>query len=118
MPVHGRILRYVVERTGAKLIPAGYRAFRRYDVRITNQLFGKSGGKGFRHGRDVGLIIGGEYLNGADDLDAPSIQQPPSYKRPQAYYRNQRGRKRRVAKCYPYRNRGFKSKSRYNSRAM
>ncbi len=103
MPVHVRALKYVVERTGAKLFPAAYKAFRKYDVRATNQLFGKSGGKGFRHGRDLGLIIGGEYLLPGDDLDAPGNEPGTPYqtrKFTQARGRNQRRRQYGRCKCY------------------
>ncbi len=74
MPLHVRALKYVVERTGAYLVPRAYKAFRQYDVRLTNQLFGKSGGKGFRHGRDAGLILS-DFLGG-DDLDRHAVQPP------------------------------------------
>ncbi len=72
MPIHGRAIRYVVEKTGAYLLPKAYKAFRQYDVRTTNQLFGKSGGKGFRHGRDLGLIAS-EFIG--DDIDEFSPEQ-------------------------------------------
>ncbi len=74
-------IRYLVSSTGAGLIPKGYRAYRKFDVKSTNLAFGRSGGKGFRHGRDVGLIIGGQYLSG-DDLDDAPVQPrigTPSY---------------------------------------
>ncbi len=104
MPLHGRVIRYVIERTGAKLIPAGYRAFRKYDVQTTNRLFGKSGGKGFRHGRDLGLILG-EYI-GEDDLDAPSLQPPngsKTYRKYQARNRYKRFTKSGCPVCNRYR---------------
>jgi len=96
-----RVLDYVVRSTGAKLIPEAYQAFRKYDVRITNQLFGKSGGKGFRHGRDLGLILG-EYTG--DDLEDTQPLQPirkiTSRRKSQARGRNQRRGKRCNCKYY------------------
>lgn len=97
MPIHGRVIRYVVEGTGAKLIPAAYKAFRKYDVRITNQLFGKSGGKGFRHGRDLGLIAS-EFLSG-DELDEHVA--PPGEITSRKFPKARRRDKRRSVRCEP-----------------
>jgi len=90
--VLGRVLRYAIDRSGAYLIPRAYQAFRKYDVQTTNRLFGKSGGKGFRHGRDLGLILG-EYVG--DDLDeSASGPESTSSKFRQARYRYKRSSSR------------------------
>ncbi len=92
-----RVLDYVISRTGAKLIPAAYQAFRKYDVRTTNQLFGKSGGKGFRHGRDLGLIAS-EFIGDEDiDLGSPPDEQPSRFNK--ARNRHQRRDQRRRCVC-------------------
>ena len=87
-----RLIDYAIRTTGAKLIPAGYRAFRKYDIQTTNALFGKSGGKGFRHGRDLGLILG-EYV-GDDDLEDATVS-PGSRSSSRPKYKTYRGYKRR-----------------------
>ena len=95
--VIGQIIRegikYAVRSSGAGLIPKGYRAYRKYDIQTTNRLFGKSGGKGFRHGRDLGLILG-EYVG--DDLDRDAIQPPQTSSKFKARgkYRRSRNRNR------------------------
>ncbi len=95
--VVGKIVRYVVDRTGAKLIPGAYKAFRQYDVRITNQLFGKSGGKGFRHGRDLGLIAS-EFIG--DDLDEfPTQRDEPKYSSRSKYKTYSRYKRRNNCRC-------------------
>ncbi len=87
-----RVLDYVVRTTGAKLLPGAYQAFRKYDVRITNQLFGKSGGKGFRHGRDLGLIAA-EFIS--DDGDVDVVQKQTEFKTSsRSKYKTYRGHKR------------------------
>ncbi len=103
-------IKYAIRSSGAGLIPKGYRAYRKFDVQSTTKAFGRSGGKGYRHGRDLGLILGGEYLSGGDDLDEfsePPSTGTPSYKQPQAYNRYKRSGNRRSAKynryCYPKR---------------
>ncbi len=102
--VLGKVLNYVVRETGARLIPAAYRAFRRYDIQTTNALFGKSGGKGFRHGRDLGLILGeyvGDDVN--DELQTTYVK-PPTGKVRKTYRGYKRGYNRRSTKydrCNP-----------------
>ncbi len=91
-----RLIDYAIRTTGAKLIPAGYRAFRKYDIQTTNALFGKSGGKGFRHGRDLGLILG-EYI-GDDDVDVVQKQTSPPSKA-SSKYKTYSGYKRRGERC-------------------
>ncbi len=76
----------------------------KYDVSIHKGLYGASGGRGVRHGRDAGIFIS-QYRQG-DDLD--TTQESPKYssrKKPQAYSRcgNQYGYKRNQ---YNTRNRG------------
>ncbi len=105
-----RVLDKIVSETGAYLIPRAYKAFRQYDVRITNQLFGKSGGKGFRHGRDIGLSGVTQLWPGENELDDGVSQKPdvPSAprKKYQARSRQYRSGNRywdKRDRCYKYR---------------
>ena len=53
------------------------RAFTRYDKQIHSRAFGRSGGRGFRHGRDAGLALSGLISQSGDDLDRGTVQ--PGY---------------------------------------
>ncbi len=70
-------------RFGARYFPKTIQALKRTDVRIHKSLYGASGGRGVRHGRDIGATIGGLYsgFTQGDDLeygtDEPSIVSPP-----------------------------------------
>ncbi len=110
-----KVISKIVSETGAYLIPRAYKAFRRYDVRITNQLFGKSGGKGFRHGRDIGLTGVTELFTGENELDDGISKKPdvPFTPRPKYQTRNrQYGRGNRYwdsrDRCYKYRGKSNK----------
>ncbi len=101
-----RVIDYAIRTTGAKLLSEGYKAFRKYDVRVTNQLFGKSGGKGFRHGRDLGLILGEYVGDDVDDYAVPPYEPvPPSRQVSKTRSGYKRGSDRRNSKynrCYNY----------------
>ncbi len=90
--VYGIIARGLSQVVGRGLKSVGQRYFKefgRYDKRLHGQLFGKSGGAGFRHGRDAGLAITGaaSSFGRGDDLDAPTFVPPTSRKKLQAYSR-------------------------------
>jgi len=95
-----KVIDYAIRTTGAALIPRAYKAFRKYDVATTNRLFGKSGGKGFRHGRDVGLLVS-DYLKG-DGLD-PSPFQPEYSSRSKPQARRRYSKYGRPCRCNNYR---------------
>ncbi len=87
--VVGKIIDYGI-RYGIRQVMPYYRAYRKFDVGTYRQAFGKSGGKGFRHGRDIGLASS-EFLRGGDDIDVGTSQpSAPPYKQRQAYNRYQR----------------------------
>ncbi len=93
----------VARAYGPGLVKRGLQSFRKYDVKIHRNLYGKSGGRGVRHGRDAGSIIAGLYqgTRRGDDLDPiPQGLRDPSSTKSQAYSRrsNQRSSGRRV-KC-------------------
>ncbi len=82
-------------RTGTRI----FKEFGRYDRSLHQSVFGRSGGRGFRHGRDAGLAISG-FARG-DELDAPQTQLNPPSKQYQARSRyGKRGRTGR--RCYNY----------------
>ncbi len=91
-------------RFGARYFPKTFRTVKRADVQIHKSLYGASGGKGVRHGRDIGSLAAGAYhgLQG-DELDNAAEDRPstgyPSRKFSKTrnrYVRNRRGR------CYEY----------------
>ncbi len=60
---------------GARYLPKTVQALKRTDVRIHKSLYGASGGRGVRHGRDIGSTIGGLYsgfTQEGDELDSPA----------------------------------------------
>ena len=104
--VASRIAEKAVRSSGIYLIERGVKLFTKYDKQIFRNLYGKSGGRGVRHGRDIGSVVGGLYQSsrtGGDELSGPSNQfQPPS--RQQYKTRSGYGNKRRPSrnKCRPY----------------
>ncbi len=64
---------------GPGFVKGAFKQFKKYDVSIHRQLYGQSGGRGVRHGRDAGSLIAGTYqgLRG-DDLDNGKGFSPPS----------------------------------------
>ncbi len=61
--------------SGASLIPRGYREVSKFDKRLHSQVFGRSAGRGVRHGRDIGLASS-QFLGSGDDLEVGSRFQP------------------------------------------
>ncbi len=89
------ILREVI-RYGTRYFPNTIRAVQRADVRFHGKYYGKSAGRGIRHGRDIGAAAGGLYQQySGDDLDnspyVPGLK-PPAYKQHQTRSRYQRNR--------------------------
>ncbi len=101
--VVGKIVGEIVRRTGAGLIPKFAQAFNRYDVKLHTGLFGKAGGKGFRHGRDAGLAISSQISAfRGDDLGGTPYQPgypPRKFVKTRNRYGNKR-RSRRDNECY------------------
>ncbi len=84
-----------------RILPKYVKEFGKFDVRFHRGIFGKAGGRGFRHGRDAGLAIGSTLNSQGSGLDPTPYQ--PSYtprKQPKARsrYSNVR-RSRRGCKC-------------------
>lgn len=111
MPVHARIIGEIVRQGyrvatsgGAGLIPKAVRFGTKYDRSLHKSVFGRSGGRGFRHGRDAGLALSGAIRDG-DQLDNGSLQPlDPSGKfdkayRGRSYRRGTRGRNQYGARC-------------------
>ncbi len=102
----------IVRETGIYLIPKVFKAFQRYDVKVFRGLYGKSAGRGVRHGRDIGAAVGSSLSLGSsgDDLDRHAVPQEeyghPSGTKSQTYrrrnYNNNRYSKNR---CPPGRGR-------------
>ncbi len=86
-------------------ISRGFRTFRRYDETIHRQLYGRSGGRGVRHGRDAGSGIAGLYqgTRRGDDLEVGPRFQPEYSSRPKskAYRRRSDKYSARRPKCRP-----------------
>ncbi len=110
--VAGQVLRQGLTR----LLPKYVKEFGKFDVRFHRGIFGKAGGRGFRHGRDAGLAIGSTLSNQGSGLD-PAPYQPSSSSRskPKARrrYSDKRGSRRsnKYCNCSRGRNRpkSFKS---------
>lgn len=88
---------------GARVVSRNLFRLHKTDVRIHKSLYGASGGRGVRHGRDAGIFLS-QYAEG-DDLDNHAVQEPPgngysSRKFSKAYRGYQRGSKSRRCKCY------------------
>ncbi len=107
--VAGQVLRQGLTR----LLPKYVKEFGKFDVRFHRGIFGKAGGRGFRHGRDAGLAIGSTIGSQGSGLD-PAPYQPrdsPS-KFPQARGgRSYKRSGRRRSQCYPRDKRSYKSRS-------
>ncbi len=57
-------------RIGSRYFPKTFRTIKRADVQIHKSLYGASGGRGVRHGRDIGSLAAGAYHGfKGDDLD-------------------------------------------------
>ncbi len=108
--VASNIIGKIIRESGVKLIPKFAKTFQKYDVRIHRGLYGQAGGRGVRHGRDIGSIVAGTVRGFIEDdgLDA-GFQTPddgPSSSKGKAYRGYKRGNFRRSSKykrCYPYR---------------
>ncbi len=93
--VYGQIARIAFE--GARALsrysgPKIVRAFTKYDKKIFRNLYGQSGGRGVRHGRDIGAAVGGLLALGpGDDLDNGSSVQPQYSSRAKPKARRRRG---------------------------
>ncbi len=80
------------------------KAIARYDVKIFRGLYGPTGGRAVRHGRDAGSIIAGLYQGTrGDDLDRGSSYEPQYSSRSKSEARGRRGYKygSRRPKCRP-----------------
>lgn len=87
--VIGLVGREVI-RFGARQASKYLTQLHRYDVRIHKSLYGASGGRGVRHGRDAGIFVS-QYIQG-DDLDTQNVpSKTPS--RPSIQTRDRRERR-------------------------
>ncbi len=91
-------------RIATRYFPKTIASIQRADVRIHKSLYGRSGGRGVRHGRDIGAAAGGlysEYFR-EDDIgtEFPQPENGPGFK-PKARnkYQTRRGYKRRHKRC-------------------
>jgi len=101
-----RVGSQLAQRYGVPAIGSAITTLKRYDVRIHTSLYGRSGGRGVRHGRDIGSAAAGIYQGSrGDDLDIGSRFQPEYSSRPKSKaYRGHRygGRSSRRRKyCNP-----------------
>ncbi len=106
--VYGQIARVAAEgarAAGIYIIPRAVKTFTKYDKKIFRNLYGQSGGRGVRHGRDIGAAVGGLMASQTgDELDG--VPKGPGYtpsKRRETYSR--------------YGNRGGNGRGKYGSRA-
>ncbi len=89
--VYGQIARIAAQgarAAGIYLIPRAVKTFTKYDKAIFRGLYGQSGGRGVRHGRDIGAAVGGLMATQrGDDLEVGSqnVGQYSSRPKPQAY---------------------------------
>ncbi len=74
----GRIAEKAIRSSGLRLIERYTKLFTKYDKAVFRGLYGKSAGKGVRHGRDIGAAAGGliSFSSGGDDLDAGQGSSP------------------------------------------
>ncbi len=90
-------------RFGARYFPRTFATIKRADVGIHKSLYGASGGRGVRHGRDIGSLAAGAYhgFKGGDDLDGQDVPgiSTPSRKFSKTRNRYFRGRRSR---CYQH----------------
>ncbi len=86
----------IIRETGAYLIPRAVRTFNKYDKTLYAQVFGRTRGRGIRHGRDAGLAIGGSIRSSMENAEIQPRTLPPPRKQSETRgrYRNQRGYKR------------------------
>ncbi len=79
--VYGQIARIAaqgVRAAGIHILPRAVKTFTKYDKKIFRSLYGQSGGRGVRHGRDIGAAVGGLMASqGKDELDGKTFQ--PQY---------------------------------------
>ncbi len=96
-------------RFGSRYFPKTILAIKRTDVRIHKSLYGASGGKGVRHGRDLGSIGAGLYQgtrSDGDELDQHAVQTPSEYvDKTSSKFKARGGYQRRRDRCPPKRNR-------------
>ncbi len=100
-------------RIGARYFPKTLQSIKRADVAIHKSLYGASGGRGVRHGRDIGSLVAGVYHGTrGDDLDAQKNEydNPARTKYETRYRRGNVSSRRGTSRCYPRRSR---TKSKY-----
>ncbi len=105
MVLVGQIIKAGIQ-VASRYFPRGARYtkdFARFDRQLHGSVFGRSGGRGFRHGRDAGLAITGATQGfRGDDLDAPSYRPPITPgKFKKAYSRRGNVGRFGRTKCYP-----------------
>ncbi len=99
-------------RYGSRYLPKTVQALKRTDVRIHKSLYGAAGGRGVRHGRDIGSTIGGLYSGfnqGEDDLDAIQERLPSNPFKTSKFSKAYRGDKRKRFRCRPVRNKRYRN---------
>ncbi len=105
-PLVGQIASGIIRRAVRPVVQKYFKDFGRYDRQLHQRLFGRSGGRGFRHGRDAGLAGGSLFRTEGDSgLDARPFQ--PGYT-PRKFNETRGRRKfdRRTRRCrcrYPNR---------------
>ncbi len=112
LTIASRIIEKAISGSGVRLIERGVKAFNRYDKQIFKGLYGTSGGRGVRHGRDIGTIAAGYLSNTGDTLDqdafppwqprSPTRNVGKTYSR---YKRSNFSRRSQRKRCYPDRRR-------------
>ncbi len=96
-------------RIAARYFPSTFRTIKRADVQIHKSLYGASGGRGVRYGRDIGSIAAGAYqgLRNGDDLDehaqVPELTPGKFRKAHRGYKRGHNNGSRKYNRCYPSR---------------
>ncbi len=97
-----------VARYGANVVSRNLFKVHKLDVRIHKSLYGSSGGRGVRHGRDAGIFIS-QYFEG-DDLDEHAVSPPvgPGFQASsRKFSKAYRGNKRYRNRCPPKRYRRY-----------
>ncbi len=102
-----RIAAQGIRSAGIYLIPRVVKTFTKYDKAIFRNLYGKSGGRGVRHGRDIGAAVGGLLALGqGDDLDNGVSQREQYSSRSKPKARGRRSNKYNISRsnyCADYR---------------
>ncbi len=99
----------IIRRYGPKVIVKYGTTINKYDRRIHKSLYGASGGRGVRHGRDAGSVIAGLYsqYSQEDTLEQDGPFQPKSPLQASSKYKARSGYERRNYRGFPKRERCY-----------